>query len=86
MVLKAERSSSANYTTKIIHRHHHHHHHHHHHNRHHHHHAKIKTDSDGNFPLEETWNLYNVTILIKLGFNKHQNHYNYNIILEVCSY
>ena len=36
-------------------------------------------------PLK-TLALHNVIILIKSVFNKYQNHYYYNILLEKCSY
>ena len=46
---------------------------------------KIKIDSDDDLPLKETLTLHNVKILIRSVFNKDQNHYYYNTILEKCS-
>ena len=48
--------------------------------------AKIKIDSDDDLPLEKTVTLHNVVILIKLVFNKNQNCYFYNILLEVIHF
>ena len=39
-------------------------------------------DSYDSLPLEKTLTLNNVITLIKLVFNKDQNYYYYNIILE----
>ena len=45
--------------------------------------ARIKIDLYDSLPLEK---FHNVIIFIKPVFNKDQNHYNYNIFLEKCSY
>ena len=36
--------------------------------------TNIRIDSYGSLPLEKTMTLHNVMILIKLAFNKYQNH------------
>ena len=48
--------------------------------------AKIKVDSNDSLPLEKTFSLRNVTILVKSVFNADKNHYYYNIFLEKYSY
>ena len=48
--------------------------------------AKIKAVSYNSLLMEKTLNFHNATILIKSVRNKYQNHYNYNISLETCSY
>ena len=44
--------------------------------------AKLKFDSDDDLPLEETFTLHNVIIIIKSVFSKNKNHYYYNMFLE----
>ena len=41
--------------------------------------AKIKINSNDDFPLEETLNLHNVVILIKSVLNKNKKRYYFNI-------
>ena len=43
-------------------------------------------DSDDHLPLEETWTLHNLIILIKPIFNENQNRYDFSIFLGTCSY
>ena len=47
--------------------------------------AKIKGDPYNSLPLEKTLTFY-VIIHIRSVCNKDQNHYYYNIFLEICSY
>ena len=47
---------------------------------------KMKINSDDDLPLEKTLNVHNVLILIKSDFNKHSNHYYYQVFLEKYSY
>ena len=48
--------------------------------------AWIKAYSYDSLPLENTFTVHNVIILIKSVFNKDKNSYYYNILLEKCSY
>ena len=48
--------------------------------------TSTKIDSHDDLLLEETLTLHNVIILIKSGFNKDENHYYYNTLLEKCFY
>ena len=48
--------------------------------------ARIKIHSYDSLPLEKTLSLHNVITLIKSVFNKDQNHYYYNILLETHLY
>ena len=48
--------------------------------------GKIKVDSNDSLPLEKTFSLRNVTILVKSVFNTDKTHYYYNIFLEKYSH
>ena len=48
--------------------------------------ARIKVDSYDSLPQEKSLTLHNVVILIKSVFNKNQNPYYYNVILERWSH
>ena len=43
-------------------------------------------DLDDNLPLEKTLTMHNVAMLSKSVFNKNQNHYYYNVLLEKYFY
>ena len=47
---------------------------------------KIKINSQNFLPVEKMLTLHNVITIIKLVFNKGQNHYYYNTFLEKYSY
>ena len=47
---------------------------------------KIKIYSNGSLSLEKTFTLHSFIILIKTVFNKYQNHYYYDVFLEIGSY
>ena len=48
--------------------------------------TKIKIYSYDALPLEKAMTFHNFIINIKSVFNKDQNYYYYNILLEKCSY
>ena len=48
--------------------------------------TKIKINSDDNLPLQKTWKMVNVVILLKPVFNENHNHYYYQVFLEICLY
>ena len=47
--------------------------------------AKSKFDSYDSLPPEKTFTLRYVILIIKSVFNKNNNHYYYNIVLDKCS-
>ena len=48
--------------------------------------AKIKIDSNGDFPLEKTLTMHAAVMLIKSVFNNNQIQYYYNVFLVKCLY
>ena len=48
--------------------------------------SNIKVDLYDSLPLEKTLTFHNVIIHIKSVWNKDQNHYYSNILLDKCSY
>ena len=48
--------------------------------------AKIKVESHDSLPLEKALTLHNVIVFIISVFDRNQNPYYYNILLEKCSH